>query len=218
MLPTLLAAVLLAAPVAEDAWLPLSVRASFSALVATDGSPTLGVDLATLAIFGRPGTGPLPWTHQGVIYGAGVRASFAGGPWTACDWCLSRQTFGPVGRLGYVVSDRLEGPTVPDFAFWLEASPLLVRESIPDAPLMPGGGRLGFATRVEVGVTSAAWTLAILSLVGLVAEEGSTEVGAITLPLFALAFINQLSLTWEWSGAAVSGSTHRFGGTIGGSF
>lgn len=107
---------------------------------------------------------------------------------------------------------------MPDLAVWLQAGPLLVREAIPDAPLMPGGARLTWGVRVDAGVTAIAWTLKLFKLVGLITEEGSSEVGAVTLPLFAFAFVNHLGLWWEWSGAAVSMSSHRFGATIGASF
>lgn len=215
---TLLALVLTAAP-EPGRWFPVSARGGFTAFVSTaSGSPTIGAELEVLANVGTPGTGPLPWTHQGFVFGAGVRGFFGGSPWTACDWCLSRLTVGPVARLSYVVSDRLEGATVPDAALWLQVSPQLVRENLPDAPLMPGGSRLAFAVRLDLGVTLVTWTLSLFKLVGLIHDEGSVEVGAATLPLFALAFINHLALSWEWSGAAVSMSSHRFGATIGSSF
>ncbi len=214
---TLLSLVLTAAP-EPGRWFPVSARGGFTAFISTTGSPTLGADLEVLANFGAPSTGPLPWTHQGFVFGAGVRGFFGGSPWTSCNWCLSRQTVGPVARVSSVVSDRLEGATVPDAALWLQISPQLVRENLPDAPLMPGGTRLAFAVRVDLGVTLVTWTLSLFKLVGLIHGEGSVEVGAATLPLFALAFINHLALSWEWTGAAVSMSSHRFGATIGSSF
>jgi len=214
---TLLALVLTAVP-EPGRWFPVSARGGFTTFISTAGSPTVGADLEVLANFGVPSTGPLPWTHQGFVFGAGVRGFFGGSPWTACDWCLSRQTVGPLARLSYVVSDRLEGATVPDDALWVQVSPQLVRENLPDAPLMPGGSRLAFSVRVDLGVTLISWTLSLFKLAGLIHDEGSVEVGAATLPLFALAFINHLALSWEWSGAAVSMSSHRFGATIGSSF
>jgi hypothetical protein len=224
----LLTMLLLAAPGADARWFPASARASFSAAVTTQATPLLGVDLSVLAIFGKPGTGPLPFDRQGWIFGAGLRGFLGAAPWATCDWCLTRQEFGPVFRLGYAMSDTPkpaenthkaeERPTVPDWQLWVEASPIVVREAIPDAPLMPGGARLGYGVRVELGVTAVAWTLTVFKLVGLIAYEGSVDMGPITLPLFGLAFINQLGLWFEWNSPAVSMSTTRFGATIGASF
>ncbi|MBL8917341.1 MAG: hypothetical protein JNJ54_00650 [Myxococcaceae bacterium] len=218
MTAALLSVLLSASPPGEGRWFPFTARAGFSAAVATSGQPLVGATFEALALFGRPGTGPLPFARQGLVTGGGLTVFLGGAPWTACDWCLSRQTIGPVARVGYVVSDRLEDPGVPDLSLWVQASPLLVREAIPDAPLMPGGARLTWGVRVDLGVSAVAWTLALFKLVGLISEEGSSEVGAVTLPLFAFAFVNHLALSWEWSGPAVSMSSHRFGATIGASF
>lgn len=218
MTAALLSTVLAATPPGDGRWFPFTARAGFTAAIATTGQPLVGATLEALAVGGQPGAGPLPWARQGFVYGGGLSVFLGGAPWTACDWCLSRQTLGPVARVGYVVSDRLESPGVPDLAVWLQAGPLLVREAIPDAPLMPGGARLTWGVRVDAGVTAIAWTLKLFKLVGLITEEGSSEVGAVTLPLFAFAFVNHLGLWWEWSGAAVSMSSHRFGATIGASF
>lgn len=214
----LLSVLIAATPAGDGRWFPITARVGFTAAIATSGHPLLGVTLEALAISGRPGTGPLPYTRQGVVFGGGLGVFLGGAPWAACDWCLSRQTLGPVARVGYVVSERLEDPGVPDLSLWLQVSPLLVREALPDAPLMPGGARITWGARVELGLSAVAWTLALFKLVGLITEEGSSEVGAVTLPLFAFAFVNHLGLSWEWSGSAVSMSTHRFGATIGSSF
>lgn len=226
---TALLTLLLAAAPSDDApWFPVSARASFSAAVTSQGTPLLGVELGVLAMFGKPGAGPLPFDRQGFVFGAGLRGFLALAPWTTCDWCLTRQEFGPSFRLSYAAGDRpkpLEGshkveerPMVPELQLWLEASPLVVREAIPDAPLMPGGAKLGFGVRLELGVTAVAWTMTLFKLVGLIASEGSVDMGPITLPLFGLAFINQLGLWFEWNTPAVSMSTTRFGATIGASF
>lgn len=218
MTAALLSLLVAATPDGEGRWFPFSARGGFTAALATTRAPLIGGHLEALAVFGTPGTGPLPFAHQGLVTGVGLTGFFGGAPWTACDWCLTRQTFGVVARVGYAVSDRLKGPTVPDYALWLQASPLIVREAIPDAPLMPGGSRLAAGVRVDLGFTAIGWTLRLFKLVGLITEEGSSEVGAVTLPLFALAFVNHVALSWEWSAAAVSMSTHRFGATIGASF
>lgn len=224
----LLTLLLTAAPGEEARWFPVSARASFSAAITSQGTPLVGVELAALAMFGKPGTGPLPFDRQGFVFGVGLRGFLGVAPWTTCDWCLTRQEFGPAFRLGYAMGDTPkpregvhlaeERPTVPDLQLWLEASPLVVREAIPDAPLMPGGSKVRFGVRVELGVTAVAWTLTVFKLVGLIAEEGSVDMGPITLPLFGLAFINQLGLWFEWNSPAVSMSTTRFGATIGASF
>lgn len=214
----LLLSVLVSAAPDGGRWFPVSARAGVTAFLSTAGGPTVGADLEVLANLGAPGEGPLPFAHQGLVFSAGVRGFFGAAPWTACDWCLSRQSFGPVARLSVVGSDRLEGATVPDGALWVQAGLLLVRESVPDAPLMPGGSRLAFGVRVDLGVTAVGWTLALFKLVGLIYDEGSTDMGPITLPLFVVAFLNHLAFSWEWSGAAVSMSAHRFGATIGASF
>lgn len=225
----LLTSIFLAAtPLDEARWFPVSARASFSAAITSQGTPLLGVELGVLATFGKPATGPLPFDRQGFVFGTGLRGFLAVAPWTTCDWCLTRQEFGPAFRLAYAMSDAPkpseathrveERPMVPSLQLWLEASPLVVREAIPDAPLMPGGAKLGFGVRAELGVTAVAWTLTLFELVGLIAHEGSVDMGPITLPLFGLAFINQASLWFEWSSPAVSMSTNRFGATIGASF
>lgn len=225
---TALLTILLAAAPDEARWFPVSARASFSASVTTQATPLLGVDLSVLAVFGSPGPGPLPFDRQGWVFGTGLRGFLGAAPWTTCDWCLTRQEFGPLLRLGYVMGDApkpkenehqlVQRPMVPELQLWLEASPLVVREAIPDAPLKPGGAKLGYGVRVELGVTAVAWTLTLFKLVGLIADEGSVDMGPITLPLFGLAFINQLGLWFEWSTPAVSMSTTRFGATIGASF
>ncbi len=224
----LLTLFLAAAPSDSARWFPVSARASFSAAVTAQGTPMVGVELGALAMFGKPGAGPLPFDRQGWVFGVGLRGFLGVAPWTTCDWCLTRQEFGPAFRLGYAMGDapkpsedthKVEDrPTVPELQLWLEASPLVVREAIPDAPLMPGGAKLGYGVRVELGVTAVAWTLTLFKLVGLIAQEGSVDMGPITLPLFGLAFINQLGLWFEWNSPAVSMSTTRFGATIGASF
>jgi hypothetical protein len=46
--------------------------------------------------------------------------------------------------VGCAVSSQTEGRRIPDFALWLQVSPLLVLASLPAAPFMPGGShRLG---------------------------------------------------------------------------
>jgi hypothetical protein len=224
---TLIALLVTGAPEPQR-WFPFSARGGFTAFISTSGSPTLGADLEVQANFGRPGSGPLPFSHQGFVFSAGLRGFFGGSPSTACSWCLARLTVGPLARLSYVGVDRLDGPgrsarwrraaTVPDEALWIQVSPQVVRESLPDAPLMPGGTRLAFAARVDLGITLFSWTRALLTLAGVIHDEGSVEVGAATLPLFLLAFINHLALSWEWTTTAFSMSGHRFGATIGFSF
>lgn len=225
---TALLTILLAAAPDDARWFPVSARASFSAAVTGQGTPVLGVELGALVMFGKPGTGPFPFDRQSLTFGVGLRGFLGAAPWTTCDWCLTRQEFGPAFRLGYALGDapkpsedthKVVGrPVVPDLQLWLEASPLVAREAIPDAPLMPGGARVGFGVRVELGVTAVAWTMTLFKLVGLIADEGSVDLGAVTLPLFGLAFINQLGVWVEWSSPAVSMSTTRFGATIGASF
>lgn len=218
MIALLLPLVLGAAPSPKGSWFPVTGRGTFTALVSTSGSPVLGADLEALATFGRPSETGAADTWHGLVFGAGVRGFFGVSPWTSCDWCLSRQTFGALGRIGYVRSSRLKPWTVPDLGVWVQAGPLLVRENLPEAPLTNGGTRLTGGVRVDIGLTLIAWTLEVFKLVGLIYEEGSSEVGAVTLPLFALAFINHVALTWEYSGTAVSMSAHRFGASIGASF
>jgi hypothetical protein len=178
----------------------------------------LGADVEALANFGRPLEAGPPDVWHGVIFSAGLRGFFGAAPWTSCDWCLSRQSYGVVGRVSYVRSGRLKSWTVPDLGLWLQAGPLLVRENLPEAPLTVSGTRLTGGVRVDLGVTVIAWTIELFKVVGLIYEEGSSEVGAVTLPLFGLAFINHVAISWEYSGAAVSMSGHRFGASIGASF
>lgn len=215
LLPLLLAT----APAEEVTWFPVSAGLRLSAAISTRGQPSLGAELFAAAVFGRPSPGPLPFANQGLTFGPGLFGAFGGSPWTACDWCLTRIALGPFARLAWVFGDRVakQGSTIPDYAAWLHVGPLLVRESLPDAPLMPGGARTTGGARVEVGFTAIGWTVALFKLVGLIAEEGSTEVGVVTLPLFGLAFVNTVSVFWEWNGPAISMSGHRFGATIGGS-
>jgi len=210
--------VMAASPAPEGSWFPVSGRGAFTAFVGPNAPLVLGADLEALATFGRPSPAGAPETWHGFVLGVGVRGFFGASPWTFCDFCLSRQSFGPLVRASYVRSSRLKPWTVPDLGLWVQASPLVVRENLPEAPLTSGGTRLAFGVRVDLGVTLVAWTMEIFKLVGIIFEEGSSEVGAVTLPLFALAFVNHLGVSWEYSGQAVSPAAHRFGFSLGSSF
>jgi hypothetical protein len=205
---------------ARPNWFPAHGMVGLTGLWATNGTPTPGLELQGGGLVAIPTTSSLITTHEALVLGVGGRVLLGASDFEGCSLCMARQTFGPMLRVGYAVSERAaeKGFTFPDGVLFLQVSPSLVRESLPDAPLVPGGVRLAFACRVELGVSVIAWTAAIFKLVGLIASEGSTEVGVVTLPLFLIAFLNHLSLSWEWSAAAFSTSTSRFGGTVGVSF
>ncbi len=180
---------------ATPTWFPAQATVGLTGLLATDGTPTVGLELQGVGLVAVPSSTPLLTTHEALVLGVGGRVLFGTSDFDGCSLCLARQTFGPMLRVGYAVTDRAaqKGFTFPDAVLFLQVSPSLVRERLPDAPLVPGGVRLAFS-------------------------EGSTEVGVVTLPLFLIAFLNHLSLSWEWSSAAFSPSTSRFGGTVGVSF
>ncbi len=205
---------------ATPTWFPAQATVGLTGLLATDGTPTVGLELQGVGLVAVPSSTPLLTTHEALVLGVGGRVLFGTSDFDGCSLCLARQTFGPMLRVGYAVTDRAaqKGFTFPDAVLFLQVSPSLVRERLPDAPLVPGGVRLAFAVRVDLGVSVIAWTAALFKLVGLIVSEGSTEVGVVTLPLFLIAFLNHLSLSWEWSSAAFSPSTSRFGGTVGVSF
>jgi hypothetical protein len=207
-------------PQSEAPWFPISAFLGASGSVSPTAPATAGVDAQVVAHFGvaRP-RGILASRLQGLVFGLGGRGYFAWSPYPGCDWCLGRLSLGPTARLGYAVLDREPvGPLVPDFAVWLQASPLWIIESLPDAPLVPGGRTSTFGTRLEIGLSFVGWTIEVLKLVGVVATEGTNEVGVLTLPVFALGFINSVGVWWEWNGTAVSAAAHRVGASIGASF
>ncbi len=217
MLLTLpLTALLCAAP--TERWFPVTGVVGFTAQVQPSGTPTLGLDVQVLTPFGTPRRdGPFGSAAEGVVVALGARMFFGPTPWPQCDWCLSRLAVGPAARVGYAVSSQTEGRRIPDFALWLQVSPLLVLESLPDAPLMPGGSRTAPGVRVDLGFSAVWWTRQVMRMLGIIVEEGATQVGLISLPLFGLGFINHLGLSWEYATPAVSVGSHRLGVTVGAS-
>jgi hypothetical protein len=207
---------LLAASPQEPAWFPVTGVVAFTAQVQPTGTPTLGLDVQVLATLGRPHPSePGIERAEGFVVALGGRGFFGPTPWPQCDWCLTRLTVGPSVRAGYAVSTVQAPRRLPDFALWVQVSPLLVLERLPDAPLMPGGSRTAPGVRVDLGASAFWWTRQVLRMLGLIVEEGSTQVGLISLPLFGLGFINHLGLSWEYSGSTVSQAAHRFGVTLG---
>jgi hypothetical protein len=209
---------LLAASPPEPMWFPVTGVVGFTAQVQPTGTPTLGLDVQVLTPLGLPRrTEPSSERVEGFVVALGGRGFFGPSPWPQCDWCLSRLTVGPSVRAGYATSSVEGLRRIPDFALWVQASPLYVLEQLPDAPLMPGGRRAALGVRIDVGFGAAWWTRQVLRMLGIIVEEGATQVGLISLPLFGLGFINHLGLSWEYSGTAFSLSAHRFGVTIGAS-
>ncbi|MCA3012734.1 MAG: hypothetical protein INH41_10100, partial [Myxococcaceae bacterium] len=173
----------------EPAWFPLTGVVGFGAQVQPTGTPTLGLDVQVLTPLGRPVASGLDRV-EGLVFALGGRGFFGTTPWPQCDWCLGRLTLGPAARVGYAVSSsQREGRRIPDFAIWLQGAPLFVLETLPDAPLMPGGTRTSAGFRVDIGGNAFWWTRQLLRLLGLVVEEGATQVGLISLPLFGLGFV-----------------------------
>ncbi|MDX2008914.1 MAG: hypothetical protein SFW67_01920 [Myxococcaceae bacterium] len=211
-----LTALLTATP--DERWFPVTGVVGFTAQVQPTGTPTLGLDVQVLTPFGVPRRAePASEQAGGFVFALGGRGFFGPTPWPQCDWCLSRLSVGPSVRAGYASSSVASPRRIPDFSFWVQASPLYVIERLPDAPLMPGGSRSTFGVRVELGFGAFWWTRQVLRMLGIIVEEGATQVGLITLPLFGLGFINHVGLSWEYSGPAVSVSAHRFGVTVGAS-
>ncbi|MCU0700309.1 MAG: hypothetical protein MUC96_27690 [Myxococcaceae bacterium] len=211
-----LSALVTAAP--DERWFPVTGVVGFTAQVQPTGTPTLGLDVQVLAPFGVPRRAEASSERaDGFVFALGGRGFFGPTPWPNCDWCLTRLAVGPSLRAGYATSSVASLRRIPDFAVWIQASPLYVLERLPDAPLMPGGSRSTLGVRVDLGFGAFWWTRQVLRMLGIIVEEGATQVGLISLPLFGLGFINHVGLSWEYSGASVSSAAHRFGVTLGAS-
>jgi hypothetical protein len=103
---------------------------------------------------------------------------------------------------------------------YVQASPFVGWESLPAAPLTPNSNLALAGVRLDFGITSLAWTKAVL---GLLAKLGSgtsngKDVAYAALLLVPLSLVNHLEMNVEWSSAALSPGHFRFGFTLGTSF
>lgn len=224
MFATLALALLLAAPTsgelavnadAGERLLPVQARVSLSGLAGRGSA--FGANLYVGYTLGRLHGG------RGPFLGLGVQPHLGSIDVASCApaaLCATRWLVGPAIRAGYAWGVAGGGePVWPDTIVYAQLSPFGGAEDVASAPLSPALSARVTGARLDLGVTSVAWSRGFLHLSSQVVDvlHGSDAV-VLGVALLPLVLLNSLELSVEWSQGSIDHDGFRAGLSVGAGF